>query len=1035
MRKYLFLTILSLFIFIPTVVQGATEFISTIQQTGGDYSTLSSWEAAVQSDLTATTTRVFSGTGTGQLSNGDTVTCTSAGIHNDTWENGSNIWTVSGTGSELGDTAIAIAKIDGAWSNPDQTAVTITGWSTSATNYIRIYTTATARHNGKWDDTKYGLEVTNPDNGAIHNNESYTQIIGLQIDVQGGWSDNEGIITNSGTVSHCIVRQSGTGHSATGIVLDSATVNVYNNIVYDFSEYGIHHATFSASKNYIYNNTVHNCAYGIRNGGTAPYAKNNIVQDCGTNCFQDSFDNASTNNLSDDATYASSTADIINTEVSFVDEANDDFHLAGSDTAARDAGVDLSGDSNLAFDDDIDGEKRPAGQAWDIGADERKRATIIKKSSSKPHYDYGVEIDLDHPLADGLVGAWIMNEGSGTTIHDLTGNSSFDSASGTPEFVSSKAGIGLYTSNTDTECVKVELGNNPDWDSPYTIVFGFVPSTTLDNVFNPDYLIGTNSVGGEIWEGPMNLGITDAGKIDLWYRSTAGWDENVIDAKTSWAADEFFQVAYSNDFSEVKGYVDGVYQQTFTPAAPLYDASNDLLGIGNRPEGGTVSSDLINIYLFIYDRVLTASEIAWIYNEPYVMFKNKTIINAPLTNFMTGGLVGHWTFNGQDMDWASTTAEALDRSGNSNNGNVVNGATPVIGISGQGLEFDGVDDYVDASNVYDGVKTVAFWIKADGTADPEYFDGQLDEVRFYSQALNSDQIGQLYRAGARTMKFGAYSSSPLSSAAPSSKIIDLNGTANIEVSSGTITANSFIDSTIYVDGSAASTIDSDWRFVAITTNTGIDASAVDIGKVASAAWACGDTLTHCGDNYTTVQMTETYGSQCWLGENLRTIYKPDCETSITRYCYDDANGCNSPWGGLYDWDTMMNGATTATNCGAKIQGICPSGWHIPSDYASCSSDDFPGLGTDGGALKDTGIEPPWTSPNTDATNASNWTGYPAGWYSGGSYSNRANYGRFWSSAQSDANNALSHMLYYDSAAFDQYANAKASGFSVRCVKD
>ena len=133
----------------------------------------------------------------------------------------------------------------------------------------------------------------------------------------------------------------------------------------------------------------------------------------------------------------------------------------------------------------------------------------------------------------------------------------------------------------------------------------------------------------------------------------------------------------------------------------------------------------------------------------------------------------------------------------------------------------------------------------------------------------------------------------------------------------------------------------------------------------------------------------------------------------------------------------MNGATAAVGCGAKIQGICPSGWHIPSDYTSCSSDDFPALGTDGGALKkvNTSSGVPWTEPNTGATNASNWTGYPAGYYYGGSFSSRGSDGYFWSSSQYDTTNAYDRYLGYGYAAFDRNLDSKAGGFAVRCVKD
>ena len=56
--------------------------------------------------------------------------------------------------------------------------------------------------------------------------------------------------------------------------------------------------------------------------------------------------------------------------VTFMDESAMDFHLAPDDTAARDQGVNLSNDANLAFLDDIDVDSRPQGVGWDIGADE-----------------------------------------------------------------------------------------------------------------------------------------------------------------------------------------------------------------------------------------------------------------------------------------------------------------------------------------------------------------------------------------------------------------------------------------------------------------------------------------------------------------------------------------------------------------------------------------------------------------------------------------------------------------------------------------
>ncbi len=61
--------------------------------------------------------------------------------------------------------------------------------------------------------------------------------------------------------------------------------------------------------------------------------------------------------------------------VSFVNAAAGDFHLSDTDASAKDHGTDLSSDAIFPFSDDMDGDLRPQGAAWDIGADEWKPGT------------------------------------------------------------------------------------------------------------------------------------------------------------------------------------------------------------------------------------------------------------------------------------------------------------------------------------------------------------------------------------------------------------------------------------------------------------------------------------------------------------------------------------------------------------------------------------------------------------------------------------------------------------------------------------
>ena len=87
---------------------------------------------------------------------------------------------------------------------------------------------------------------------------------------------------------------------------------------------------------------------------------------------------------------------------------------------------------------------------------------------------------------------------------------------------------------------------------------------------------------------------------------------------------------------------------------------------------------------------------------------------------------------------------------------------------------------------------------------------------------------------------------------------------------------------------------------------------------------------HIDRTYHTVQL----GSQCWMRENLDVGKMVDFnkkETNndtIEKYCYDtDPNNCIQ-FGGLYTWFEAMKYDTLH----AGIQGICPDGWHIPTDH-------------------------------------------------------------------------------------------------------
>ncbi|MFC1701122.1 hypothetical protein ACFLZ0_03240, partial [Patescibacteria group bacterium] len=142
---------------------------------------------------------------------------------------------------------IAIAQIDGSWSSADTTAVTIDGWTTDATHYIKVYTTATARHNGIYTgdggkSTAYRLVLSNTK--ALDIREGNTRIDGLQIEITSASSNSQDPITfangsfvagDRSDISNCILKGHGNAsYYEFGIRSgNNLTRNTWNTIIYN----------------------------------------------------------------------------------------------------------------------------------------------------------------------------------------------------------------------------------------------------------------------------------------------------------------------------------------------------------------------------------------------------------------------------------------------------------------------------------------------------------------------------------------------------------------------------------------------------------------------------------------------------------------------------------------------------------------------------------------------------------------------------------------------------------------------------------
>ncbi|MEI7498899.1 MAG: FISUMP domain-containing protein [Bacteroidota bacterium] len=199
-----------------------------------------------------------------------------------------------------------------------------------------------------------------------------------------------------------------------------------------------------------------------------------------------------------------------------------------------------------------------------------------------------------------------------------------------------------------------------------------------------------------------------------------------------------------------------------------------------------------------------------------------------------------------------------------------------------------------------------------------------------------------------------------------------------------------------------------------------------------------------GNNYATVQIgTLKSGKQTWMAENLNVGVRIDAGTLdqtnnniIEKYCYNNDEANCAIYGGLYQWNEMMQYVTTP-----EVKGICPTGWHIPTDGEWTTLTTFlEGESVVGGKMKSIGTIQTgtglWNTPNTGATNESGFTAVPAGcrcYY--GPFNTIGYSGTWWSSSEGSTSDAWLRHLSYNSSGVGRNYDTKTLGFSVRCLRD
>jgi len=201
---------------------------------------------------------------------------------------------------------------------------------------------------------------------------------------------------------------------------------------------------------------------------------------------------------------------------------------------------------------------------------------------------------------------------------------------------------------------------------------------------------------------------------------------------------------------------------------------------------------------------------------------------------------------------------------------------------------------------------------------------------------------------------------------------------------------------------------------------------------------CGNTVNDIdGNTYNVIQI----GTQCWMKENLKTARFKDgssipssqdsvawlnsASLSAPVWCNHSASSSNDAlYGKLYNWYAVTDS-----------RGVCPTGWHVPTEDEVLTLTTYLGGSTTcGGKMKATTL---WDAPNEGANNSSGFTALPGGSRSQtGNFTSPLGYsGAFWTSTSSGSTATTYSLSTVDSMVYFSPYNNKGSGKSIRCIKD
>ena len=231
----------------------------------------------------------------------------------------------------------------------------------------------------------------------------------------------------------------------------------------------------------------------------------------------------------------------------------------------------------------------------------------------------GTPLDYSNPLSQGLVGAWVMNEGSGDRIYDASGNAKDGVFDGTFWAATSK---GVVPTN-DSEDDKIDISS--------LILSGTM--SVISSVRAKDGLARQQILHGDntLFYWVQN----DVPNRQAFYNGAGYVYDN-----TGFPVDEWITIAVTNDVSKplISFYQNGNFTASNASAIDTTHTNISLMGTNSGGDYLVGSME----YCYIYDRILSPHEIAELHVDPYQMWPDYALwmISTPGWAHKWNGIAG-----------------------------------------------------------------------------------------------------------------------------------------------------------------------------------------------------------------------------------------------------------------------------------------------------------------------------------------------------------------------------------------------------------